>query len=68
MHDQSERSPPRPTGSTPGGWGVGDTAFYVEGGGLVHVVTGADPDDQWKLAARLARSRASPGGAGEGVG
>jgi hypothetical protein len=21
-----------------GGWSIGDTAFYVEGGGLVHVV------------------------------
>jgi hypothetical protein len=28
-----------------GGWNVGDTAFFVEGGGLVHVVTGSDGEN-----------------------
>ena len=29
-----------------GGWSVGDTAFYVEGGGLVHVVTGTNGESR----------------------
>jgi hypothetical protein len=29
-----------------GGWNVGDTAFYVEGGGLVHVVIGTNGENR----------------------
>jgi hypothetical protein len=29
-----------------GGWSIGDTAFYVEGGGLVHVVIGSNGENQ----------------------
>jgi hypothetical protein len=28
-----------------GGWSIGDTAFFVEGGGLVHVVTGSNGEN-----------------------
>ncbi|HMB08745.1 MAG TPA: hypothetical protein VKP69_34080, partial [Isosphaeraceae bacterium] len=29
-----------------GGWSVGDPAFYVAGGGLVHVVIGSNGENQ----------------------
>jgi hypothetical protein len=45
-----------------GGCSIGDTAFFVEGGGLVHVVTGSNGEKRlraegaaWRAAWRRAR-------------
>jgi hypothetical protein len=46
MYDQSDEIAAALDRLHAGGWSVGDTAFYVAGGGLVHVVIGSNGENQ----------------------